>query len=308
MAAPQLTPAQTARVVEALGDLLPQSASFRALSPGEQAAIRANTSQVAALLRDDPVETLGRDPYAIPLVDDSPPPPPPPPIVPRSQAPQGVVRGSQHSTGSYAPTSALAATEATGSFLREVNFPSFVAELVKGTFQAIVESSIEQMRAYGELVQSVVMSTNEFRDQNVSENQARDHLVQTYPNVFQLNVGDTGPRVGPRNGGSFFGDDMPDFGADFPGLGGDIGELNQENIEQKLVPAARDHLARSRQRMLATMVLMGINRIIVTDGKINAKVRFDFKTQDRSTRQAMAIDYSHLGTTVVQQNGGTTEE
>jgi hypothetical protein len=36
---------------------------------------------------------------------------------------------------------------------------------------------------------------------------------------------------------------------------------------------------------------MGINRIIVTDGRINAKLKFDFVATDTITRAGMAADY-----------------
>jgi len=39
------------------------------------------------------------------------------------------------------------------------------------------------------------------------------------------------------------------------------------------------------------MVLLGINRIVVTDGLINAKVVFDVKTHDASARQTSAAMY-----------------
>lgn len=51
---------------------------------------------------------------------------------------------------------------------------------------------------------------------------------------------------------------------------------------QKLVPdvrylvaATRRRLARDRQQILANVVLMGINRIVVTDGKITPRIKFD---------------------------------
>ena len=56
--------------------------------------------------------------------------------------------------------------------------------------------------------------------------------------------------------------------------------LDDELVEAVLVPAARTQLATSRQQLLATMVMMGINRIVVTDGKISAKVMYDFQARD----------------------------
>jgi hypothetical protein len=47
-------------------------------------------------------------------------------------------------------------------------------------------------------------------------------------------------------------------------------------------------MARGRQQLLASMVMLGINRIVVTDGLINAKVIFDMRASDTAARQATA--------------------
>ena len=49
------------------------------------------------------------------------------------------------------------------------------------------------------------------------------------------------------------------------------------------MPAARRRMAMDRQQLLATMVLMGINRLIVTDGKISASCLFELDTTDAIT-------------------------
>jgi uroporphyrinogen-III decarboxylase len=46
-----------------------------------------------------------------------------------------------------------------------VDFPTFVADLIEGIFNAIVSASIQQMDAYAELVQSVAESLNDFVDE-----------------------------------------------------------------------------------------------------------------------------------------------
>ena len=47
-----------------------------------------------------------------------------------------------------------------------------------------------------------------------------------------------------------------------------------------LVPAARRQLAQSRHQLLSTMVLMGINRIVVTSGRVRAKLDFHIDATD----------------------------
>jgi hypothetical protein len=37
----------------------------------------------------------------------------------------------------------------------------------------------------------------------------------------------------------------------------------------------------SRQQLLATILMLGINCIVVTDGKISANVNYDFKAQNK---------------------------
>jgi hypothetical protein len=51
-------------------------------------------------------------------------------------------------------------------------------------------------------------------------------------------------------------------------------EIDDRALEEVIVPATRRTLAERRQQTLATMVLMGINRVVVDDGEIMAKLRF----------------------------------
>ena len=195
-------------------------------------------------------------------------------------------------------------------YLQGVNFPNFVSSLIEGVFHSIVKSSIEQMHAYADLVANVSKTLNQFRDENVTPNQGRDYLIQQFPDTFQLNV-DTGedgssqPRVTVKDG-------VDEHAAlkkvnSLPIEGGPLTGLDDDTVEGKLVPAARTQLATSRQQLLATMVLMGINRIVVTDGRIQAKVLFDFSAKDnfKFRRSATQFDYGDQYTTTVGFAPGT---
>ena len=65
-------------------------------------------------------------------------------------------------------------------------------------------------------------------------------------------------------------------------------DLSDESAELSLVTAAKVEMAKERQQLMATMVLLGINRIVITNGKINAKVVFDIQASDQAKRQAKA--------------------
>src|SRR5256885_733562 len=84
-----------------------------------------------------------------------------------------------------------------GALSDEIDFPEFVAGLVHGTFDAVVDSAIRQMESYASLVSAVAKPLEEFTRENVSENQAKDYLVQQYPKDLYLSF-DGPPTVLPR--------------------------------------------------------------------------------------------------------------
>jgi hypothetical protein len=165
--------------------------------------------------------------------------------------------------------------------VKSVNFPQFVADLIHGTFDAIVTASIKQMDAYAELLKNVTKSLDEYMRDNVSENNARDYLAQKYPDSLNVDTSGGAPKLTPAPNANAM--QLPDFMKDL-GLPQPVDNLDQETIEGTLVPAARQRMALDRQHLLATMVLMGINRLVVTDGDINAKVLFQLDTVDKATR------------------------
>lgn len=279
--------------------LLSRSPAFRALSASERAAIALDTRKVVAALARPELARAEVAQASEAGVDD--------PYDPRSLSGAPAARGLESPVpgmplaGVSTPRAEFKAAttrEAIGQMGRIVNeldFPKFVASLITGTFNAVVDASIEQMRAYADLVKSVAMSLNDFRDQNTTADQGRELLAQKYPSTFSLARGDGGLRLSVNDS---FDTQMPNFARD---LGIDVGDLDDETVEQKLVPAARDEVARGRQQLLATMVLMGINRIVVTDGRINAKVRFNFTATDTMTQHAVDVGYTNVGDTRVTE-------
>ncbi len=174
-------------------------------------------------------------------------------------------------------------------YIGSVDFPAFVGGLIQNVFQAIVNASIQQMNAYGELLKSVAQTVDQFAQDNISLNNARDWLVDKFPGALSIDTSDeSGPRL------AAIGDD-PDAvttqASQEMQLADPITDLSDSEQEGRLVQAARLQMARSRQQLLSSMVILGINRIVVTDGSINAKVVFDFRASDTAKRDAGASLY-----------------
>ena len=209
-------------------------AAFRAMSPDAAASIARNTVQVADLLAESgraqpPNRSEGpADPYAI-------------------SWPGRPAAGGRAAKGAFVARPPARAPRSRVRCSRQVDFPAFVARLIQGVFHAIVKSSIEQMEAYGKLVADVAKTLNQFRDENVSANQGRDHLVDQFPDMFAIDV-DTGEDGGPSRGSgcgkaSTRGQAAQEGQRALPVGAEPITSLDDETIEEKLVPAARTQLA-----------------------------------------------------------------
>lgn len=187
-----------------------------------------------------------------------------------------------------------------GEFLKQVNFVEFVSGLIDGVFNSIVTSNIQQMEAYSKMVADVSKSLNQFRDDNTTSDDGKDQLVDQFPDVFDIGTdsfsGNPQPVLKLKDGV-----DQDTALANVRGTLGSYAEgsidsidVSDPEVQETLIKAARGQIATSRQQLLATMVLMGLSRIVVTNGKISAKIMYDFNASSQRTlsRSAEARDYA----------------
>ncbi|TZF89718.1 hypothetical protein [Cognatilysobacter lacus] len=280
--------------------LLQSSPGFRALPPDEQQEIARNMVRVASymanpddlarqelgpaggvLARGTPaaasapvVRAQGADVRALDAVEKA-----------KNKASDkiGVAAGADFVDAS---TSKLGANAK--KLMEAVDFPKFVGGLIQNVFQAIVDATIQQMRAYAELLKSVSQSVNDFAQDNISLDNARDYVAGKFPDAMRV-------QKNPDGGGNMLAmKDVDDPDAAMARINAEIGlaqpvtDISDAEQEARFVQAARLQMARSRQQLLSSMVILGINRIVVTDGQINAKVVFDFRASDELMRDAQA--------------------
>ena len=192
---------------------------------------------------------------------------------------------SPQSSSTKAPPATETIGRRAGTLTDELDFPEFVASLIHGTWDAMVDSSIRQMDAYSDLVSAISKPVEQFRDENVTDAQARDWLAAQYPAEIALYESGSGMRLAPRKSGDDQGGGQsPAWLSDY-GLDGQ--EFTAETIEEQLIPVARDRMARDRMQTLATLVMLGMNRIKVDNGSITARLRFRAAASDKSS-----VDYA----------------
>ncbi|AWV07658.1 hypothetical protein [Marilutibacter maris] len=184
--------------------------------------------------------------------------------------------GQAGATAAPKPQATETIARRAGAMVNEIDFPGFVAQLVHGTFDAIVDASIRQMESYSSLVTAVAKTVEQFTEENVTPNQARDWLASRYPGEVQLLLPDGGERVEPQLAPRS--DDLePAWLAEY-GIENEI--LTTELLEQQVLPQVRLKVGGERQQLLATMVMLGMNRVVVRDGSITSKVMFRAAAQD----------------------------
>ncbi len=187
--------------------------------------------------------------------------------------------------GNFVPVAASNVARITEDTLNAIAFPVFVADLLKGTFQAIVDATIQQMEAYGELLANVAKTVDQFMTDNITSNNARDWLADSYPELVRIDSSGERPRAVAATGAADASADTAIASLNLP----PETMIDDESVENTFVPAARRRLAQSRQQTLATMVLMGIQRIVVTRGRVKATMGFRIDTTD-SARTDTASD------------------
>lgn len=255
-------------------DVLDQTAAWRSLSGDDRKAFAQNMVKVGHYLAQDPgwldsevpteTEELAE---ALGPIDD---------LKKRLAQRPGQV-GAEFQAGGL--------REGTAAFERlvqAVDFPDFVSSLIQGVFQAVVDASIQQMEAYGELLAATAKTVDQFAKDHVTDDQAREHAANRYPSLLRIERTTTGSKLTPR-----------DEDADSSALQEATGttetiDFSDPESELRFVEATKLEMARQRQKLMALMVLLGINRIIVTNGRINAKVIFDIEASDVARRQAEA--------------------
>ncbi len=279
----EVTPAVQRLVATQVQALLEQSPAYYSLTGDQRSQMEADLTKIAgysaALLHDGfgQAQRLGQTPV----------------LRERTTVPGGgnqPLARAAAGQSEFSPRAVSQVATVTRDTLDAIDFPNFVADLIRGTFDAIVTSSIQQMEAFGELLANVAKTVDQFMADNITDNQARDYLAARYPGHVVVDTAGPAPQARARDGAGDLA--RPDLRTDL-GVEEDV-DIDDEAIETVLVPAARRQLAQSRHQVLSTMVLMGINRIIVTSGRVRAKLDFHIDASDTGRAEtASKFDFQH---------------
>ncbi len=181
----------------------------------------------------------------------------------RARAPLAVAQTAGENIGMNATR------EAAGTIrnLREaLDFPTFVASLINGVFNAITSSTHGQLASISDLLDNVSATEDEFTDANVRDADVIAWVMGKLP-LFRVQDG----ALALNDGVDL--DDHRDQLRSVLGLSeSEAMSVDGEELEETLFPAVRRKLGRDRQAVLASMVQMGLQRIVVDEGRLHASM------------------------------------
>jgi hypothetical protein len=187
----------------------------------------------------------------------------------------------------------------TRGILQAISFPRFVAELINGVFKAILDTNQQQLQQYLELIRGVSQSLEGFSSLGGNDDAARRWLVERFPGSYAIDGEDEEPDNFPSMDGEEDRDPLRLISVGSPpspealraALSLEADAEVPSGGGEALVPFVKRALARNRQGMLATMIQMGMQRIVIDSGKITAGMRFHIDaTSAAQDRQTSAFD------------------
>lgn len=148
----------------------------------------------------------------------------------------------------------------------KVDFPGFVRDLLVGVFDANLDANQRQMDYYKELLREAVKDVTEFV-RKIQDAEAYDRLAQD--NGYALRY----PPVNPLASPTF----RPPVVIDK-----NQNEVNSTEVQAKLNDA-KLAMAQERRTLLRETLLMGVSRLVVEQGTIQAKVNFTIDANQNTT-------------------------
>jgi len=173
-------------------------------------------------------------------------------------------------------------------FINEVDFPQFVKDLLKAVFDANLKVTIDQMKTYQALIKASMESLAKFITK-IDDTATFAYLVENHNDQFSLSeedapAGETGKIqvLTDKDGNKV--------------------DLGDNEIKARIMDA-KIAMAKEQRAMLRETILMGISRLVVEKGVVEASVLFDVQAGEHIERRGKSGSESEQ-TSATESGGG----
>ncbi|UCH74058.1 MAG: hypothetical protein JSU82_17355 [Rhodospirillales bacterium] len=187
--------------------------------------------------------------------------------------------------------------------LEGIAFPRFVTELVNGVFKGLIDANAQQIQAYVDMISGVTAASAD-SGSATGPAQARLWLVQQFPDSYELGVSQDDWGQEEANGTTVVrlreGRDGPpreDVAALLELTGEEAEGFDTEEPEEGLLGKVRAYLSRKRQKVMASLLMLGINRLVIDHGRIKAGMNFSIDAHSAAEEnRARRFEFAHSST------------
>jgi len=173
--------------------------------------------------------------------------------------------------------------------LEKIGFVDFTVDLVKGVYEVIVSSSMEQLQAYADLVSKVSKSLEEYQNEilgaDETEQQAKaesyivDVLELTKAATYNLNEDQASGIREHFAGITVQEDDTSKTIDDYITVSGSTYQITHANLVKIVLEKLKQSTEHSYD-LLTTILKMGMQKVVVTNGEIHTKLTFHVDASD----------------------------
>lgn len=159
-----------------------------------------------------------------------------------------------------------------GDFVDKVDFPAFVSDLLKGVFDANLDVTQKQMQTYQVLLKEASKDLSQFINQ-IDNTAAFGYLVENKSDEFGMDFGA-----------------LDDEGKETVILTNKEGDaVDTEDTKIKgMIMNAKIQMAKEQRALLREVLLMGVTRLVVEKGEVEASVQFQINSRSQKTTAEQA--------------------
>jgi hypothetical protein len=166
---------------------------------------------------------------------------------------------------------------------KALDFPEYVTSLITGVFQAITKSNLAQITALSDLLDNVAKTSDEFTAENIRDDAIVQWAVGKLPFLTTTDGSDLVLRPGA---------DLVEKRADIRNAlevsDAQLPALDEASLMDVLGPLIKRKIGKERQQILGTLVQMGLQRIVVDEGRLHASM--DMRVDTRSVAESDRLD------------------
>jgi hypothetical protein len=166
-------------------------------------------------------------------------------------------------------------------FIQDVDFPGFVRDLIHGVFRANIEVMHEQTNDFIRVLKMATQSLAQFVNK-IDDTSTFAYLVEKEPDRFSFQL----PPIPEDDEEGAEQQPQQPVLTDKQGEPLDLGD----NMVKAKIMDAKIAMAQEQRALLREVLLMGITRLVVEEGNINAAVVFDIKAKENIVRTGQSVN------------------